>query len=38
MLGFARIAEVVHRRFGIMYTLTGLDLLLHRIGQVLPEP
>ena len=28
----ARIAEVVRRRFGVEYTLTGLDLLLHRIG------
>ena len=28
----ARIAEVVLRRFGVEYTLAGLDLLLHRIG------
>src|SRR6266568_1099141 len=28
----ARIAEVVHRRFTVDYTLAGLDLLLHRIG------
>src|SRR6516165_6838336 len=28
----ARIAEVVRRRFGVTYTLAGLDLLLHRIG------
>ncbi len=28
----ARIAGVVRRRFGVEYTLTGLDLLLHRIG------
>jgi transposase len=28
----ARIAELVHRRFGVHYTLAGLDLLLHRIG------
>ena len=29
----ARIAEVVRRRFGVTYTLAGLDLLLHRIGR-----
>jgi transposase len=28
----ARIAELVRRRFGVGYTLAGLDLLLHRIG------
>ncbi|MER5459119.1 winged helix-turn-helix domain-containing protein [Streptomyces sp. NPDC002668] len=28
----ARINEVVRRRFGVAYTLAGLDLLLHRIG------
>jgi len=28
----ARIAEIVRRRFGVDYTLAGLDLLLHRIG------
>ena len=28
----ARIAELVHRRFGVHYTLAELDLLLHRIG------
>jgi transposase len=28
----ARIAGVVRRRFGVEYTLAGLDLLLHRIG------
>ncbi|MFI0967719.1 winged helix-turn-helix domain-containing protein [Streptomyces sp. NPDC021080] len=28
----ARIAEVVRRRFGVEYTLAGMDLLLHRIG------
>ncbi len=28
----ARIAEIVRRRFGVEYTLAGLDLLLHRIG------
>jgi transposase len=35
----ARIADVVRRRFGVAYTLAGLDLLLHRIGwsvQILP--
>jgi hypothetical protein len=30
----ARIAELVRRRFEVSYTLTGLDLLLHRIGSV----
>jgi transposase len=29
---FARIAKLVRRRFGVEYTLDGLDLLLHRIG------
>jgi hypothetical protein len=28
----ARIAEVVRRRFGVEYTLAGMDLLLHRMG------
>ncbi|MER5201492.1 winged helix-turn-helix domain-containing protein [Streptomyces sp. NPDC002884] len=28
----ARIAEVVRRRFGVEYTVAGMDLLLHRIG------
>ena len=28
----ARIAELVWRRFGVEYTLAGLDLLLHRLG------
>jgi transposase len=27
-----RIAEVVQERFGVDYTLAGLDLLLHRLG------
>lgn len=27
-----RITEVVRRRFGVEYTLVGMDLLLHRIG------
>ncbi|WP_418361228.1 winged helix-turn-helix domain-containing protein [Streptomyces lincolnensis] len=26
-----RIAEIVHRGFGVEYTLAGLDLLVHRI-------
>ncbi|HEY6276834.1 MAG TPA: winged helix-turn-helix domain-containing protein [Streptosporangiaceae bacterium] len=30
----ARIAEVVRRRFGVDYTLAGLDLLLHGSGGV----
>jgi transposase len=34
----ARIAEVVHRRFGVDYTLAGLDLLLHRIGWSVQVP
>lgn len=29
----ARITETVRRRFGVDYTLAGLDLLLHRIGS-----
>ena len=28
----ARITEVVRARFGVDYTLAGMDLLLHRIG------
>src|ERR1700745_1997316 len=28
----ARIADVVRRRFGVTYTLAGLDLLLDRVG------
>ncbi|MFC4908798.1 winged helix-turn-helix domain-containing protein [Actinomadura gamaensis] len=28
----ARVALLVHRRFGVEYTLAGVDLLLHRIG------
>jgi transposase len=28
----ARIAEVIAARFGVGYTLAGVDLLLHRIG------
>jgi transposase len=34
----ARIAEVVRRRFGVEYTLAGLDLLLHRIGWSVQVP
>jgi transposase len=34
----ARIAEVVHRRFGVTYTLAGLDLLLHRLGWSVQVP
>jgi transposase len=34
----ARIAEVVRRRFGVGYTLAGLDLLLHRIGWSVQVP
>ncbi|MEU9397980.1 winged helix-turn-helix domain-containing protein [Streptomyces sp. NPDC048324] len=34
----ARIAEIVRRRFGVEYTLAGLDLLLHRIGWRVQVP
>jgi hypothetical protein len=34
----ARIAEVVHRRFGVDYTQAGLDLLLHRVGWSVQVP
>ncbi|MFD4715399.1 winged helix-turn-helix domain-containing protein [Streptomyces sp. NPDC058430] len=34
----ARIAEVVHRRFGVEYTLAGMDLLLHRIDWSVQVP
>ena len=34
----ARIAEIVHRQFGVGYTLAGLDLLLHRIGWSVQVP
>src|SRR3954464_13189213 len=33
-----RIAEVVHTRFGVDYTLPGLDLLLHRLGWGVQVP
>jgi transposase len=34
----ARITEVVYRRFGVQYTLAGMDLLLHRIGWSVQVP
>ncbi|MFK0297372.1 winged helix-turn-helix domain-containing protein [Streptomyces sp. NPDC090442] len=34
----ARIAEIVRSRFGVEYTLAGLDLLLHRIGWSVQAP
>ncbi|KOT98726.1 transposase [Streptomyces sp. NRRL F-5755] len=34
----ARIAAVIHRRFGVHYTLAGVDLLLHRIGWSVQIP
>ena len=34
----ARIAELVRRRFGVVYTLAGLDLLLHRMGWSVQVP
>jgi transposase len=34
----SRIAVVVRRRFGVEYTLAGLDLLLHRIGWSVQVP
>jgi transposase len=33
-----RIAEVVRQRFGVNYTLAGLDLLLHRLGWSVQVP
>jgi putative transposase len=33
-----RIAEVVHQRFAVDYTLPGLDLLLHRLGWSVQVP
>ena len=33
-----RIAELVRHRFGVDYTLPGLDLLLHRIGWSVQVP
>ena len=34
----ARIAEQVWRRFGVEYTLAGMDLLLHRLGWRVQVP
>ena len=34
----SRIAEVVWQRFGVEYTLAGLDLLLHRTGWSVQVP
>ena len=34
----ARITEVVRRRFGVEYTVAGMDLLLHRIGWSVQVP
>ncbi len=34
----ARITEVVYCRFGVGYTLAGMDLLLHRIGWSVQVP
>jgi transposase len=34
----ARIAELAWRRFGVQYTLAGLDLLLHRLGWSVQVP
>ena len=34
----ARVTEVVHRRFGVEYTLAGMCLLLHRIGWSVQVP
>jgi transposase len=34
----ARITGVVRRRFGVEYTLAGMDLLLHRIGWSVQVP
>src|SRR5260221_3168202 len=34
----ARITEVVRARFGVDYTLAGMDLLLHRIGWSVQVP
>ena len=33
-----RVAEVVRARFGVDYTLPGLDLLLHRLGWSVQVP
>jgi transposase len=34
----ARIADQVWQRFGVEYTLAGLDVLLHRIGWSVQVP
>jgi transposase len=34
----ARVAEVAWHRFGVEYTLAGMDLLLHRIGWSVQVP
>jgi transposase len=34
----ARIADQVWRRFGVEYTLAGIDVLLHRIGWTVQVP
>jgi transposase len=34
----ARIANQVWRRFGVEYTLAGMDVLLHRIGWSVQVP
>jgi len=34
----ARVAELVRRRFGVQYTLAGLDVLLHRMGWSVQVP
>ena len=34
----ARIADLVRQRFGVQYTLAGMDLLLHRIGWSVQVP
>ena len=34
----ARITEVAQKRFGVEYTLAGLDLLLHRMGWSVQVP
>jgi putative transposase len=34
----ARVTDLVRRRFGVEYTLAGMDLLLHRIGWSVQVP
>src|SRR6516162_9889632 len=34
----ARVADQVWRRFGVEYTLAGMDVLLHRIGWTVQVP